>query len=252
MISVLIPVKSRTPINLVENCVKNIYLDTNGIFRIILIINPESEFSRFSFLLNEFSNLYIEYSRFPQISFSLNFAINKYPSSYYVRMDIDDIWLPGRTSDILIHSSNKVDVLIGGAVIGKSIFLPSYKHISLLWIKNSIVHPAVMFSDRFIILANGYLTSSSGQDYELWLRTIFLKSFRDKHNIKIAYSNIPYIEYRLNASSETSLKKNQTYLSSFLWKLNLAIKHFNIFLFGGSLLSLLKHLIVLFRKFFRI
>lgn len=240
MFCVLLPVAKGTDPNEVVLCIKKIREDVGDAMKIIVILNPATEKGTLKDLLNWDSHTIIETCCFKQISFALNHAINKHPHDYYIRMDVDDVWLKGRIARLRYSASKGVDVIFGSAIIGRSLTIANERWVSKLWFKNSIVHPAVTFSRRFILKANGYSAPSAGQDYELWLRTVGSRRFMSGANIRAVYDSEPHIEYIVKKSSTTHISKTNTHFLEIGWKFKAFIKDGRILMLLGSLVSLLK------------
>ena len=111
-----------------------------------------------------------------QLSFNLNYAINKAIGEYIIRMDSDDISLPERLTicekyidkaDVIAFSANIIDE--DNNIVDERI-LSSSNFSKKLMVKNPIIHPAVMIKKTAIIKARGYLGGFQSEDYDLWLR----------------------------------------------------------------------------------
>lgn len=140
-----------------------------------------------------------------QLSFNLNYGVDKAKGEYIIRMDSDDICLSSRLSTCKRYSTGEYDVVAFSAeiidqndcFIGKRI-IGSENERNLLY-KNPIIHPAVMIKRESLIKARGYLGGFQSEDYDLWLR-MYRSSF------KFHFSNEVVLRYRIhNAQSKGAL-----------------------------------------------
>jgi glycosyltransferase involved in cell wall biosynthesis len=129
---------------------------------------------------------------------------------YIIRMDSDDISLPGRFGKQIqfLEQHPDIDILGGGAIeidehcqIGVLRQMPCdhEKIKSLIW-ANPLIHPTVAFRKEKILLAGNYQHQDSrrSEDYELWFRCV-------KTGLRFANLAEPLVYYRF--SSESPKKK---------------------------------------------
>lgn len=126
---------------------------------------------------------------------------------YIIRMDSDDVCLPGRLAkqiDFLNRNPN-VDILGGWAIeideygkMGKLRKMPpSHSEIEASIWACPLIHPTVAFRRDRILLAGNYQHQPSRrqEDYELWFRCL-------KHGLRFANLEEPLIYYRFTSKSQ--------------------------------------------------
>lgn len=141
---------------------------------------------------------------------SLNIGIRRAIGIYIVRMDSDDIMLPGRLQHqyTYMEKHSDVDILSSGFQWGNGKEIPEYwrpmdRYIFLrdLNIGNMLAHPAVIFK-RSAILSLPYLYENYFQgceDYKLWSHALL-------HGLIIKTEPTPVIIYRQHEDQETEKK----------------------------------------------
>ena len=116
----------------------------------------------------------------PGISKILNKLISICKSDYIVRMDSDDLMMPGRVSMQLefMESFPNFTVHCGNAINQNGILLKSDKSRRIKCSEflsiNPIIHPAVMLRRKDLLNGNTYYDErwKRSQDYELWTRVV--------------------------------------------------------------------------------
>lgn len=139
---------------------------------------------------------------------SLNIGIRRAVGTYIVRMDSDDIMLPGR----LHHQYNymikhpDVDILSSGFMWGNGKAIPEYwkpadRYVKFgdLEIGNLLAHPAVIMKKSSLTkLPYIYENYFQGcEDYKLWIHSLL-------HGLVIKTEPTPVIIYRQHPEQETS------------------------------------------------
>ncbi len=121
----------------------------------------------------------------------LNIGLKKARGEFIARCDGDDInfserfkiqkdFLESRPDYVLV-SSNAFLINEQGKNIGKLIFPSSDKAVRrIIFLKNPIIHSAVMYRKKTIKKINGYreLFNLGGEDYDLWFRLMKQGKFR--------------------------------------------------------------------------
>lgn len=131
-----------------------------------------------------------------QLSFNLNYAIDKAVGKYIIRMDSDDISYPNRLNDcckyldydVVAFSANYIDEYDKKI----KLFDVSSNNIGNIFYKNPIIHPAVMIRKTILLENRGYLGGYQSEDYDLWLR------LARNNNIKFFFSEEVVLGYRIN------------------------------------------------------
>ena len=141
---------------------------------------------------------------------SLNIGIRRSIGLYIVRMDSDDIMLPGRLEHQYSYMKNHpdVDILSSGFQWGNGKETPEYwrprdRYIQLrdFIVGNVLAHPAVIFK-RNSILSLPYFYENYFQgceDYKLWSHALL-------HGLTIKTEPTPVIIYRQHEGQETEKK----------------------------------------------
>ncbi|EHH0795665.1 glycosyltransferase [Vibrio vulnificus] len=189
----------------IDNAIQSVLEQDYNDFEFIIVANncSNSLYERLSCL--DDSRIRLFRTSIGQLSFNLNYGVDKAKGKYIVRMDSDDICLSTRLSvcekyahgdyDVIAFSAEIIDqndCLIGERIIG------SENEKKLLY-KNPIIHPAVMIKRESLIKARGYLGGFQSEDYDLWLR-MYHSSF------KFHFSNEIVLKYRIhNTQSKGAL-----------------------------------------------
>lgn len=137
-----------------------------------------------------------------QLSYNLNYGIDKAECEYIVRMDADDVATSQRlriTADLL-KEYGEPDVLCGGAeIIDESgsttgCLAGSYNAAKVRrWMpfRNVLIHPACAIRREALYAIGGYLGGRHGQDYELWVRML-------RHGLSLVRHDQIVLSYRIS------------------------------------------------------
>ncbi|MDT2712390.1 glycosyltransferase family 2 protein [Enterococcus dongliensis] len=137
---------------------------------------------------------YFENDTNRKLAYSLNRAIEKSTGKYIARMDADDISVPDRIQRQVgfLEENENIDVVGSFAkTFGKYETILRYPvdHEEIkteLLFKNALCHPAVMFrKDTLDQMYDERLSAS--QDYELWARLIWTKTFYNIPEVLLNY-----------------------------------------------------------------
>ncbi len=208
LVSILLPFRDPDPDHFAE-CLNSIRYQNYSNAELVLVDNGSTE--GFSKLIEPYSShfkvLKLVYESIPGISNALNTGLTYCSGKYVVRMDADDVMLPGRISEQVFHLQNSPDL---GAVSG---FAYNHSHISsaegidyyvdeinslLLpediysyrFIESPLIHPTITYDMNLIERFGNYSTlPDEPEDYELWLRWL-------TSGVKISKTNRPVIIWR--------------------------------------------------------
>lgn len=215
-------------------------------FEFILIANNCSD-EFYNYLASNYSKkLRLFRTVIGQLSFNLNYGIDKSFGDYIVRMDADDISKPGRLK-ILHHNIiiNDFPDLMGscGDFIDEhnnitSSFIQPLSNESIrkqLYYKNPFIHPSVAIKKQILIDNGGYLGGFASEDYELWLRLA--------RNSDIKMLNIPdsLISYRINETQSRGRLLPYSEVAGHLLKEFLYTKKIKYFI--GTLIAITKAIV---------
>lgn len=136
-----------------------------------------------------------------QLSFNLNFGVNRAVGSYIVRFDSDDVCHIDRlaesykllkkdpTTDIVAGSCRIIDAT--GNVVGFRL-LEEQDWRSKIKYSNPFIHPAMVIRRDLILSARGYLGGFQSEDYDLWIR------LAKRADVKCVFTSFPMIDYRIS------------------------------------------------------
>ena len=154
-------------------------------FELLLLCNnmSDSDFLKINSIYGQNKKLFFHRLNLPGLCFALNFGLNVASGEFVARMDAEDISLPERFEKQVRHLlDNKNVVIVGckvklidehGFVIGHFPFVEHNDKIkSLLPIRNTLVHPALMFRRSTILKIGGYKYGFMSEDHELFLRLL--------------------------------------------------------------------------------
>ena len=164
-----------------DAAIKSVLNQTDPDFQFFIVANNCSD--ELWNYLNSFADarLRLFRTRIGQLSFNLNYGLNKIGTGYALRMDADDISIPERlalTKQALVEN-NYPDILAGSAMIidqnsartgTVTVPLAHDEIVRKLWYKNPIVHPACALRVESILKIRGYSGGFLSEDYELWIR----------------------------------------------------------------------------------
>ncbi|PSV32331.1 glycosyltransferase [Photobacterium sp. GB-72] len=171
-----------------------------------------------------------------QLTFNLNYALDKSKGDYIVRMDADDISLPDRLSYLnhYLGTSSEVDILGTSALfvneLGEELYsyCPPLDNIKMkMLFKNPFVHPTVVMKKSFLMKLRGYSGGFQSEDYDLWLRA--------RRDGDVVFKNTDKItlKYRINQNQSRGSKLAYAESASYLLREFIIepsfIKFFSIF-----------------------
>lgn len=143
------------------------------------------------------------------IATSLNDGLSQANGELVARIDADDINLPTRLEQQVQHFvQNPNLVLLGGSALvinqdgdkrdySKMVPTENQQIKKRLLLRNSFIHPTVMFRKNIVELAGGYNPKCfRTEDYDLWLR---LATLGEVDNL-----SDPIIKYRIHPNQHTS------------------------------------------------
>lgn len=165
-------------------------------------------------------------------------------TKYYARMDADDIMHPERIqkqidileSNISLNACASVALTINenNELTGKlGSFWPK-KRTEFL-IKNSLIHPSILFSTAWIQSKNYDQQWTRMEDLELWYRTF------DKVNLEVI--NEPLLYYRVSSNSKSKYVKTEQYKRKFFFSVYKKKEITFFFYLYLTLLSIIKQLL---------
>jgi len=195
-------------------------------FEILLLCNniTDADFARLHSAYSQNKQLIIHRINLPGLCFALNFGLNEAVGEFIARMDADDISLPQRFEKQVAHLlRNQNTVLVGckvklidecGSDIGYFPFFENSKKIkSLLPIRNTLVHPALMFRRSTVLQIGGYKYGFMSEDHELFLRLLDIPD-TDFYNIPIEL--FLYRRHKNQITNSLDKKKHFAEITPFL------------------------------------
>lgn len=174
-LSIIIPVYNAKLID-IENCVNSISFSCKYNIECIIIDDSDNDVAYNFFKKNFISDklIYVKNDIKLGLGRSLNLGVNISRSKYIMRLDIDDMNLPGRIeSQIECIRNNNFDVV--GSVCRdtfyKKLKYPKYDFLIKLSLSfiNPIIHPSVVIK-RDILVNFLYGNLKYCEDLDLWLR----------------------------------------------------------------------------------
>lgn len=167
---------------------------------LIIIINGKNRKKIFNKLTSRFGfnkRIKIILSNLIGLTQNLNYGVSFCNGEYISRIDIDDFSRDNRIEEQVNYLEKNKSISCCGTMYSnpnnKSLVnLPlSYSSIKLsLYFMNPICHPSIMIRRDDLIKAGGYIGGIYAQDYDLWLRMIFI------NNMKIVNLNQSLIVYQ--------------------------------------------------------
>ncbi len=136
-----------------------------------------------------------------QLAFNLNLLVNEAAGDYVVRMDADDVSMPGRLGALKSKLMLEPVDILGSAVlliddagetIGRMDFPGTSEGIArALPSRTVFCHPAVAIRRQFLLDMKGYLGGFASEDTDLWLRA---------HRAGASMANLPdaLLQYRVH------------------------------------------------------
>lgn len=181
LVSVIMGVNKTNPF--LRDAINSILNQTYTNFEFIIIANNCSDLlvEELSSFRDERIKLY--QTSIGQLSFNLNYAINLSNAQLIMRMDADDISHPDRMAHQVKFLQENPDINVLGTSYemvdehNKTIkyvqALRTHKDIvSVIYLKNPIAHPTVMYRKETVLKEGGYLGGKMSEDYGLWLRMV--------------------------------------------------------------------------------
>lgn len=178
-----------------------------------------------------------------QLAFNLNYGLNLIRDGYALRMDADDVSLPGRltVTRAALQQLNYPDVLAGAAILvdleGRELgqVTPPLENSAIreqLWLSCPLVHPACAINVRAVLALRGYLGGFMSEDYDLWLRAARNPSFR------FAGISNPVLQYRVGGDQARGHKLGYAEASAHL--LREGLMGYGVKYFFGCLIGIMK------------
>jgi glycosyltransferase involved in cell wall biosynthesis len=236
--TILIPVRNGMPYicEAIDSCIKQV---SKYSFE-ILIVNDNSDDSTED-ILQIYASEVETFSFFNSvgkgISDALNFGMSIAHGEYIVRLDSDDVMLPGRLdAQIDFLKSNPGYVAVGGQIqlFSKSIlethsnFYPTGEELRIALATGCFMaHPAVCFRRESVMQIGGYRRKFDGaEDYDLWLRLSLIGQL----------ANIP------NNVTKYRIHENQITRKNYFRSLVATTKVRLAWILGESRLSVIAHI----------
>lgn len=191
-----------------ESSIKSILNQSHRNIELIIIANGEFSVDIKEEISSKYKDHRLEIITTPigQLSFALNLGLHHSKGSFIARMDADDICDPFRIekqlnfilsteADIVSSNANIIDE--NGKIIGERLIKNNISEI--LFFKNPITHPSVLYRKNSIIKLRGYNSGFNSEDYDLWHRA---------SREKMIFKNIPenLISYRVHQNSTQGKK----------------------------------------------
>ena len=154
------------------------------------------------------------------LALSMNKVAELAQANIFIRMDADDVCLPGRfkreieiieTGDFDFVFSNYNDIDLNSCIIRNSAYEDDISDTSvtrrMVSLNPSIIHhPTVMFTKDIFERAGGYRDFPCSQDSDMWLRMA-------EKGCRFYKLGTPYLNYRVNPNSVTSKRWYQQQLT---------------------------------------
>ena len=199
-----------------QDSVRSILEQTHSDFEFIIVENGSTDDTWELLHSIDDSRISLFQTEIKQLSYNLNFALDKAKFCWIARMDADDISHPQRLEKQLefLEDHNKVKVLgtqtrlfCEGRFIGNET-VPTANQAIRNWMpfKSVLLHPTIVFNRQTILEAGGYLGGRLGQDFDLWLRLS-----RDPE-IQFANLSDAYLDYHISPSQ--GRRSKESYASS--------------------------------------
>jgi glycosyltransferase involved in cell wall biosynthesis len=183
-----------------ESTLKSI-LDSNPVSKVYLIVDDDVEIPEWLTTIQK-DKFYLlksprSLSGVKGIGYKLDYAISQINADFILRMDADDIWLPGRESEQLILLQKHSIVMAEPKLINShGALIPDFRPkvpIGNIWeplflLCNPVSHPSVAIRRELLEMVHGY-RDTYPEDLDLWLRIINIGS-------QIYVSDKPLIKYR--------------------------------------------------------
>jgi O86/O127-antigen biosynthesis beta-1,3-galactosyltransferase len=188
-----------------ERAIVSIDKQTHKNIELILVVNciGNIDYKKIYTFCSKYKFIKIYRTRICQLSYNLNFGMDKCSSNYILRLDDDDICYSNRITKLLkfmllhdldVIGSNADYIDEGGKIIGSSSHLEfdNERIKRSLMYKNPIIHPSVLFNKKSVLSIGGYSGGFVSEDYDLWLRL--------SRNKKIRFMNLEesLIQYRIH------------------------------------------------------
>jgi glycosyltransferase involved in cell wall biosynthesis len=213
---------------------------TSFSFEIIIVANGHNRREIYRNLTGLFGKkVKIIMSNLQGLAKNLNEGLKYCIGEYILRFDADDICLEDRVQkqiSFMLKNQN-VDVSYGDATIindnGEEIGnyqSANNKNFWFLVFRNYVNHPSVCFKKSVVDVIDGYRERAASEDYDLWLRLLFLEKAQFAH---IGHNLIFYRSY-----SENGFRKNPAaYWAAAFFKLEIAITSRSLRLVVGAFFS---------------
>ena len=230
----VLDVKLYTAIN---SCLQQ---ETNFSYEIVIVTNGLEASQIKDEIISKFRNkLRVFSSELIGLSANLNVGLKYCRGEYVLRFDADDICLSNRveTQIRFMLENRDVDISYGNAIIinddgDRTGYYKSSKQSALgfLVFSNYVSHPTVCYRKEFILSSGGYREKLASEDYDLWIRLLFV------HRASFCRINEDLILYR-NYSINSFRNKPSAYWSAVIFKLEIALRSRSVWLVLGALFS---------------
>ena len=230
----------------IDSCLNQTFTD----FEIILVVNGISDNYKHKFI--DFSDkhecIQLYFTDIHCLTYSLNFGLDKCNGLYIARMDADDIAYPKRLEKQVLFMDKNSDIAVCGTwyefidennnIITKVKLPISDAEIrrALYW-SNPLCHPSVMIRSDILKKFCGYMGGIYAQDYDLWLRIVFVRSAK--------FYNIPEVlmGYRKKVSTGGVRYSRLAYANSASYSLRNFLLTYNPLWLLGSFVHMVRMLI---------
>jgi len=234
--------------NFLYLAIDSLLKQTHQSYEIVLILNgealPSMALLKKKYRANSVLKIYL--SKISYLTHSLNLGIEYSSGKYIARMDADDIADPNRLSVqykfmednplisvcgswyTLIDDEDRATKLVELPVEDEAIR-------RMMYYRNPLCHPTVIFRRDDITRAGGYLGGLHAEDYDLWLRLM--------SNPETKFHNIPQslLGYRsLSGGLARGSVSAYAAVSASQWKV--FVQTGNLLWFFSSVLSLIKRI----------
>lgn len=189
----------------------------------LIIVLDKPERTDVEVVLNSFGDSRIVFLRNDKnigLAMSMNRAASIAKSEIFIRMDADDVSLPGRFKremdiiesgdyDFVYSNYNDIDTdshIIRKCTVEEDVSDPQVTGKKVSLDPSIIHHPTVMFTKQIFEKAGGYRDFPCSQDSDLWLRMV-------ENGCRFYQLGTPYLNYRVNPNSVTSKRWYQQQLT---------------------------------------
>lgn len=188
-----------------SKAIESILNQTYKNLEFIIVANGPEKLNIKLYIEENFKNskIIIITSSIPQLSNSLNIAIDHSKGNYLARMDADDISHPERIEKQINHLlKNNIDIVgcdinlidEDGNFLGRREYPKGKSIYKKIYFRNPLAHNTVIYKKSSILSIRGYNSGFNSEDYDLWLRAY-------RQNLKIENINEFLLDYRIHKAS---------------------------------------------------